>query len=63
MFGKIFVIVVLTTAMYVAGACSAGDNDPKTVMPTENKEGESAELNQAEIMLMCNESFRTSMGT
>lgn len=65
MFGKVFVIFVVTATLCVVHACGADDNTqvPKTMMTSENKESDSAELSQTDIMLMCNESFRTSMGT
>lgn len=57
-----FVIFVVTATLCVVHACGADGNtqDPKAVMTSQS---DSAELSQSDIMLMCNESFRTSMGT
>lgn len=65
MLSKVLLVVLVTVALCMVHCCAAEDttNDPKTGMSNGvNKDGESAELSQTDIMLMCNESFRTSMG-
>lgn len=58
-----FIVFVITMVLCCTYCCEAEETQTQQSIPMKSNDNEADQLDQEAIMMICNETFRTSMGS